>query len=457
MPAGAVSWTGQRHLTAFCLGSFQDAACLRHEEPKVALASASTHGSAQRCLLWLGTVLALCIFLGRFLPGIQSEQNALRNQVQPGAVLIQQVSSKDGAGSSIPYAEYRDWKAHRQRFFDAMAFYRTRLEQANLDGVVRDPWLVAHASKNLFAVLGIAPAYTEPGSDSNIPQAFLSPALWQSEFDSRQAILGQVIRLGNRVVRIAGVAPAGLWQLPGHPDLWVLEPEDDLARSSQSASGHVIARLSPRGEWQADDGVFSIIAYSADGDEIELQGVRFTSQAVGPSAIYFFALFLALLALPAITSVFQSESNFASHPPAFRTKAKRCVFLLAKIGLVAALGYFAAVDIAYCHSVDYSPSAEFLQFVASFSISLFGLRWAITDQSRRCPVCLRRVTHPAQVGIASCNFLGWNGTEMICTGGHALLHVPSLPTSWFSRQRWMYLDASWDFLFADAKEQRAVV
>jgi hypothetical protein len=84
-----------------------------------------------------------------------------------------------------------------------------------------------------------------------------------------------------------------------------------------------------------------------------------------------------------------------------------------------------------------------------FLICLFGLRWAIMDQSRRCPVCLRRVTHPARVGIASWNFLGWNGTEMICTGGHALLHVPSLPTSWFSRQRWMYLDTSWDFLFAD--------
>jgi hypothetical protein len=35
-------------------------------------------------------------------------------------------------------------------------------------------------------------------------------------------------------------------------------------------------------------------------------------------------------------------------------------------------------------------------------------------------------------------------------GGHTLLHVPSLPTSWFSGQRWMYLDTSWEFLFADS-------
>jgi hypothetical protein len=33
-------------------------------------------------------------------------------------------------------------------------------------------------------------------------------------------------------------------------------------------------------------------------------------------------------------------------------------------------------------------------------------------------------------------------------GGHTLLHVPSLPTSWFSSQRWMFLDSSWEFLFA---------
>ncbi len=126
------------------------------------------------------------------------------------------------------------------------------------------------------------------------------------------------------------------------------------------------------------------------------------------------------------------------------------MFLVIKLCLIAGLAYFAAVDIAYWNFADYSPSAEFLQFAATFTFALFGLRWALIDQSRRCPVCLRCVTHPARVGFASCNFLSWNGTEMICTGGHVLLHVPSLPTSWFSRQRWMYLDTSWGFLFADA-------
>jgi hypothetical protein len=29
-----------------------------------------------------------------------------------------------------------------------------------------------------------------------------------------------------------------------------------------------------------------------------------------------------------------------------------------------------------------------------------------------------------------------------------MLHVPALPTSWFSAQRWVYLDPSWQFLFS---------
>ena len=46
--------------------------------------------------------------------------------------------------------------------------------------------------------------------------------------------------------------------------------------------------------------------------------------------------------------------------------------------------------------------------------------------------------------------LAWHGTELICAGGHGLLHVPELPTSWFATQRWLYLDTSWNSLFLRA-------
>jgi len=123
-------------------------------------------------------------------------------------------------------------------------------------------------------------------------------------------------------------------------------------------------------------------------------------------------------------------------------------FLLVKIALLLAIAYFLSLDLAYCNTTSFSVGSEYVQLISSFLICLFGMRWVLLDQRHRCPVCLRRVTHPVQVGVGSRTFLGWNGTELFCMGGHTMLHVPALPTSWFSAQRWVYLDPSWQFLFS---------
>ena len=80
-------------------------------------------------------------------------------------------------------------------------------------------------------------------------------------------------------------------------------------------------------------------------------------------------------------------------------------------------------------------------------LCILAFRWILIDQRRRCPVCLRLLSEPVRVGQASMSFLGWSGTELMCARGHGLLHVPEFPTSWFSTQRWLYLDASWSGLF----------
>jgi hypothetical protein len=57
------------------------------------------------------------------------------------------------------------------------------------------------------------------------------------------------------------------------------------------------------------------------------------------------------------------------------------------------------------------------------------------------------LTSPALIGMASQTFLEWYGTELICEKGHGLLHVPEIPNSCYSTQRWTYLDPSWRVLF----------
>ncbi|WP_348270075.1 hypothetical protein P8936_06500 [Edaphobacter paludis] len=139
----------------------------------------------------------------------------------------------------------------------------------------------------------------------------------------------------------------------------------------------------------------------------------------------------------------------SSRKRSWSTRLRRWSFLDTKIFLLLPIVYFVSLDLAYLRpSVD-ALSSEYIQIIASFSICLFGLRWTLRDQRQRCPVCLGKLTHPARVGQPSRNFLAWNGTELICVGGHGLLHVPDIPTSWFSEQRWLYLDPSWEVLFVE--------
>jgi hypothetical protein len=453
-PAGEYPWSAARKEAAFCLGSLQDALCLRRLRRELNLAPAPTHSSALQCVASLLAAVVLCMAIAKILPGIQSEVDAVRSQLHYDLILIERSPDQIRSDQSISYAAYHDWSTHYQRYFKRLAFYRTDQLPAEISDRGREPWVVAHASSNFFQLLGLddSDEATLAAGDAKLPRAMLSRSTWRRAFASNPALIGEKLVVGGRSVRIVGIAPDSTWQLPDHPDLWLLEPPEKLAPEHQHISGFVVAQLSAAGRAEMIGDAVSISVVDPDDDEIELRGTALALPVGGILPIYFFSLLLALLALPAVTSVFKCESGFEPRRRSLRTKVKGWIFLVSKFGLVAALAYFGSLDLAYCATTGYSASAELVQLLAGFVISLVGMRWAITDQSLRCPVCLRRVTHPAHVGTASCNFLSWNGTEMICTGGHALLHVPDLPTSWFSSPRWLYLDSSWECLFSAHSE-----
>lgn len=444
-PQGTFSWSAERKAIAFCVGSFQDSVCLRRETSRVA--AASGNGSAPQCFVWLSIAVVLCAIVAHILPGVQNEKDVERARLRSDAILIQAGAYTGAIKPSISFAQYESWELRRQRSFTDLAFYRVKRELAESMGK-RKMWSVAFGTGNLFSMLGFGGTSHNSDVRPGEAQAWLSPSLWRRDFASDPSVIGKFVTTGNGDARIAGIAPVGTLLLPDDADIWVLSGDPNVVDSSDSPMGYVVGLLSPIGRSQITDTTIQIWSSEPDGEQVEYHGSAF-EPAGGPLGIFEFALLLALLALPAITTVFRSESDFHSHQPSLNSRLKRRLFLVAKMAFIVAAGYFAALDLAYWGFAQYSCTGEFVEFVASFNFCLFGLQWALLDQSRRCPVCLRRVTHPAQVGSASRTFLAWNGTEMICTGGHALLHVPSLPTSWFSRERWMYLDPSWKFLFAD--------
>jgi hypothetical protein len=191
-----------------------------------------------------------------------------------------------------------------------------------------------------------------------------------------------------------------------------------------------------------------IQAFDQEGNAQDLWALSLGERTHGPWGIYAMSMLLALLALPAIASVSLSDDIFVAGRASASRQMLRWGFLAAKFLLLVGIFFIVPLDLIYVGRPGYQEAASGVHLLLTLGMSLAGMGWAVADQRQRCPVCLRRVTHPARVGLASRTFLTWNGTELMCAGGHTLLEIPSMPTSWFGAPRWVYLDDSWEYLYA---------
>lgn len=84
-----------------------------------------------------------------------------------------------------------------------------------------------------------------------------------------------------------------------------------------------------------------------------------------------------------------------------------------------------------------------------FYVAAFGAatHWCITDQRRRCPVCLRLLDMPVSLGSWGSVFEPAT-TELVCAGGHGALSLAERDTT--GNDRWTALDDSWRELFESA-------
>jgi hypothetical protein len=448
---GVISLRAERHIAAFCLGAFYDALSLRQyalqHRSRDGAHFSPLLGSASYCLLCLGLVAALSGLLSLRLPGVRSAFHLASSQPRPGSILILDAQADDLSAATIAPRQFQAWKSSRQRYFDGLAFYRIELETVSTTPGAHTQWRVARANANLFNLLRVPVQQIPPGSDfePDTAQLILSDAAFRREFNSDSRIIGSVINVGQNSVRIVGVAPDDVFKLPGTADAWLLESE--FAPISGGA-GYAVAHLTRSGQSQMWGRRVLITSINRNGSEHDFLGVSLSNDTPNPSAVFLFAMIVAFLALPIMTSISLGSYSLSSHKPSLSRRAIRFTFLIAKVSLILLIAYFAPVDLAYARITAFST---YIQLFTCFFLCLLGMRWVMSDHRQRCPVCLRRVAHPARVGLLSRTFLAWNGTELICPKGHTLLHVPGLPTSWFNTQRWMYLDDSWDFLFAHSR------
>jgi hypothetical protein len=447
-PMEQLSWQAEREIASFCLGAFQDAFCLSQHRWKLGTLLNSLHGTAAQCLLMLFAVLAVSYAIARFSPGVCAERMHSSRQQEPGLILIQ---NADGSYPTIEPRQYLTWKNNRHSFFDGFAFYRVTEEsiqpESRRGSASKEPWKLARASSNLLTLLGLPVHYATPAPKAagDLPDVILSESFWKIEFGADPQIAGRTVRIGQRRARIAGVVAQDSWNLPGKVGAWLLQPDSALAANGD---GFIVAHLTPAGREKMWAPVMQITEYEQDDSGPSFFGYNIDDWQPGSWGIFWLGIAFALISLPAVTSVSLGEYSLNPRKTSWGRRLYRWSFFSAKIALLLPIVYFSTLDLAYIRTAQSPHSSASIQMLSSFVFFLLGLRWALVDHRQRCPVCLRRVEHPVEVGLASRTFLAWNGTEMMCMGGHTLLHIPALPTSWFDAQRWLYLDTSWEFLFA---------
>jgi hypothetical protein len=161
-------------------------------------------------------------------------------------------------------------------------------------------------------------------------------------------------------------------------------------------------------------------------------GLIFDCTAMGPWRPLTVLLWLAMMSLPLIFAT--TSLSLGEQPARASARLRLWTFFLAKLALVSTILFFGILDLGSATVLEIRPHG----LIVGFAIAV---RWAIKDQRRRCPVCLRRLTNPILFGQPAHTFLEWYGTELICSKGHGMMHVPEIPTSCYPEPRWVSLDA----------------
>lgn len=435
-------WYVKRYPTLFCLGAVRDALWLRRNTPAPNASHPFSMESPVRCFLFLGILAAASAFLAFRLP--ISRDMLLPSPYHDGSNLVM-ISANGHYYAEFPTVPIERYQSLENRIpdeFRGFAFYRPM--QTRVRTAAREPveLSIALASANLFTVLEIPISTSAPGTSGHRPAMplILSHAAWRKYFDTDPHVVGRRLEVAGQAAVIAGVIPASSWGLPGRMDAWLLQDQPHLAEMPPNTEGFVLGRIRksasrsrPDPQWRLDvpneRGGYDRFACSS-------------SPAKGPFMLAGLLMFLvSLLFLAATMPLALGEYPANRYSPAGPMRRCRWVFLAVKIALLLVMVCCGSLDLASITSLIILPYSLLVGLI-------LALRWALIDQRRRCPVCLRLLSNPTRIGGPSQTFLEWYGTELICAQGHGLLYVPEIPTSCYSTQRWQYLDPSWSGLFS---------
>lgn len=355
-----------------------------------------------------------------------------------------------GGDKGLPADVVPAWE-QSSKLLKGVAGVVVRHQPVTVNGrVVRENPLVVTASPSLFDLLGVKAEAGRFPADNGV---VLDHRAWTTLANRRPNVIGSQVKIDGVAYRVAAILPADFEFLSRQPTVYLME------RLTYEQKAFIVARVKPGVSEDALNRELTRIAAEICS-YYYLQGqMRFSTwrgALLTPLFSFGAATLLAsLIAWMALRPQLK-QIRLAFEPENRRAAARRMLFFLSKTGLGLACVFVGCLEWSRSESsvllASRDPgSGPFLLWL--YVLGTMGvLFWAVADQRGRCRVCLRLMAFPVRIGCPGCLLLDWSGTELFCSEGHGLLHVPLMAPSWDEESdRWISLDDSWKDLFAHGK------
>jgi MacB-like periplasmic core domain len=432
------------------LGAFADAAWLMASQEAVQSRISDVARSPFTCLAGL---LAILLAIASVSSGLQATREMLFSQMpsKDGKLTLIYLHQYIGGGDrGLPGDVVPAW-AHSSKLLSGVAGMEVRHQPVILNGrALPEKPLIVTASPSLFELLNVKPqAGHFPRENGVVLNQRALAAFARGNAD----VIGSEVKISGHPYRVAAVLPTGFEFLSRQPTIYLMQP------MAYDQKAFIVARVRPNVSEEKLNKELIRIAEQVCS-YYYLQGQMRYSEWRSALLTPFFSFGLAsLLASLIAWMVFRprlKQIRLAFEPENRRAAAYRMFFFLSKTGLGLTCVFVGCLEWSRSQSsvllASRDPgSGPFLLWL--YVLGTMGvLFWAVADQRARCRVCMRLMAFPVRIGCPGCLLLDWSGTELFCSEGHGLLHVPTMAPSWDEEaDRWISLDDSWKGLFVHEK------
>ena len=433
-----------------CWGAFPDAAWHRFNQKQVVRSFDEVPRTARFCLGAVFSALVFLVLVTGLAPTIRSGLKPLPFREPDRLAYISLHGSFTKYDEANLFRAAGQWAVRSKTAGTVAAYSWHPVALIFPNDVVRD--ISARVSSNFFELLGNQAALGRlfsPGDDTGCGQCVvITDRLWTTQFNTDRNIVGRTIYVDGRPGTVIGVLQKNFVFIFPEVSVWLLPSWGPVTNNFADRTGAVL-RMGPHVTLAQTEQEFARLA-KTDG-YAQPQMESFVSRAHQGARIYLFFTVLSLLGGVALGGSRLGGAKTRKVKLSFPHTMRWWGFFLLKTLLLLAICFVGSLELTGRVSIVLSGSVH--PMVGPFSTWLFmvtamvALSWSLHDQGRRCRLCLRRLGNEASVGTPSYLLLDWWGTELACSDGHGLLHVPEMKSSWQECDQWVSLDESWKPLF----------